>query len=167
MDPEGSLPQTLLRAATAASLRGVDVPHWVAVHAVDGLAAGLYRWPDLDHPVRGGALRDELYRVCLDQHLAADAAFVVVAATDISRLDDRAYREAQLAAGLVEGRLHLMAYALGASASGVTFLDSEIPGLLGEAVRGLLLTCVGVPQYTSRPGGPPGAPVTVQTVLPR
>ena len=44
-------------------------------------------------------------------------AFVVMAATDAGALDDRAYREEQLAAGLVEGRLHLTAYALGASAS--------------------------------------------------
>ena len=61
-------------------------------------------------------------------------------------LDDREYREAQLAAGLVEGRLHLLAYALGASASGMTFIDSEVP-LLGEPLDALLFTCVGVPEY--------------------
>jgi len=42
---------------------------------------GVYRWPDLSAPVQAGAMRDELYRVCLDQGLARDAAFVVVAAT--------------------------------------------------------------------------------------
>jgi hypothetical protein len=42
-----------------------------------------------------------------------DAAFVTIAAADIGRLDYREYREAQLAACLVEGRLHLTAYALG------------------------------------------------------
>jgi hypothetical protein len=36
-------------------------------------------------------------------------------AADVSAIDDRGYREAQLAAGLVEGRLHLLAYALAAS----------------------------------------------------
>jgi hypothetical protein len=55
---------------------------------------------------------DQLYRVCLDQGLAAEAAFVVIGASDVGRLDDRGYRDAQLAAGLVEGRLHLLAYAL-------------------------------------------------------
>ena len=75
------------------------------------LEPGVYRWPDLSAPARPGALRDELYRVCLDQGLAHDAAFVVIGATDVGALDDRAYREAQLAAGLVEGRLHLLAYA--------------------------------------------------------
>jgi hypothetical protein len=50
--------------------------------------------------------------------LAAEAAYVVIAAALLSTLDDRSYRDAQLAAGLVEGRLHLAAYALGAGAVG-------------------------------------------------
>jgi hypothetical protein len=81
----------------------------------------------------------------------------------VAALSDREYREAQLAAGIVEGRLHLMAYALGASASGMTFLDSAMATLLGEPLDGLLFTCVGVPDYASRAGGPPGAPVSVRT----
>jgi hypothetical protein len=68
-----------------------------------------------------------------------------------------------LAAGIVEGRLHLMAYALGASASGMTFQDSDIAGLLGQPLDCLLWTCVGVPDYRSRSGGLPGAPVSVRT----
>ena len=149
------------------SLRGIDVPHWVAVHDVDGIPAGIYRWPDLHNQVRAGALRDELHRVCLEQALARDAAFVAVAAADVSRLDDREYREAQLAAGLAEGRLHLAAYALGASASGMTFLDSEIPALLGEPLDGLLFTCVGVPAYRSAQAGAPGAPISIRMVRAR
>jgi hypothetical protein len=112
-------------------------------------------------------MREEMFRVCLDQGLARDAAFVVIAATDVGRLDDRGYREANLAAGVVEGRLHLLAYALGASASGMTFLDSEIPGLLGEPLQALLFTCVGVPDYPSATGGPPGAPTPVRQVTDR
>jgi hypothetical protein len=112
-------------------------------------------------------LRDELRRVCLDQGLAGDAAFVVIAATDVGELDDHAYREVQLAAGLVEGRLHLLAYALGASASGMTFLDSEIPGLLGDPLDALLFTCIGVPDYRSSSGGLPGSPTDVRMVATR
>ncbi|WP_229402289.1 SagB/ThcOx family dehydrogenase [Micromonospora okii] len=169
MDRSRTLPRALLEWPMAAALRGVDVPHWVAVHGVDGVPPGLYRWPELSRPLRAGDLRDELLRVCLDQALAADAAYVVVAATPRAPLDDRAYRDAQLAAGLVEGRLHLAAYALGAGASGMTFLDSEVPGLLGEPddTVGLLFTCVGVPEYASRAGGRPGAPVEVRPVTPR
>ncbi|RKN47926.1 hypothetical protein D7223_12740 [Micromonospora endolithica] len=169
MDRSGTLPRTTLEWSMSAALRGVDVPHWVAVHGVDGVPPGLYRWPDLSAPLWAGDLRDELLRVCLDQSLAADAAYVVIAATDVSGLDDRSYRDAQLAAGLVEGRLHLAAYALGAGASGMTFDDSEVPALLGEpaSLAALLFTCVGVPEYASRPGGRPGAPVAVRPVAPR
>jgi hypothetical protein len=91
----------------------------------------------------------------------------VIAATDVGALDDREYREAQLAAGLVEGRLHLLAYGLGASASGMTFVDGAIPALLGEPLDGLLFTCVGVPEYTPAVGGAPGAPTAVRMVKPR
>ena len=162
MDLTRGLPESLLRTSMSAALRGVEPPHFVAVHDVDGIAPGIYRWPDLSSPVRAGAMRDELYRVAMDQELARDAAFVVIAATDVGALDDREYREAQLAAGLVEGRLHLLAYGLGASASGMTFIDSEVPALLGEPLDGLLFTCVGVPKYASAAGGPPGAPTAIR-----
>ena len=161
MDATASVPREALAFSMAAAMRGIDVPHWVAVHAVDGLEPGLYRWPDLANPLRTGDLRQELLRVCWDQDLGRDAASVVVAAADLDALGDRGYREAQLAAGLVEGRLHLAAYALGHGASGMTFLDSEIPALLGEPLAGLLLTCVGVPAYRSRSGGRPGAPTAI------
>ena len=166
MDASRGLPPDVLRTCMDVAMRGIGVPHWVVVHDVDGLAPGVYRWPDLTAPVRGGARRDELYRVCLDQTLARDAAFVAIAAADVAGLGDREYREAQLAAGLAEGRLHLAAYALGASATGMTFLDSELPALLGERYDGLLFTCVGVPAYTSASAGQPGAPVPIRMVSP-
>lgn len=167
MDPGRGLPGELLRACMQVSMRGIDLPHYVVVHDVDGLVPGVYRWPDLGDPVRRGNLRDELYRVCLDQSLGRDASFVVIGAADVGALDDREYREAHLAAGVVEGRLHLMAYALGAGASGMTFLDSEIEALLGEPMDALLFTCVGVPEYKSSPGGLPGAPRDVGKIEPR
>jgi hypothetical protein len=167
MDPTRGLPRSLLTTSMEVATRGIDVPHWVVVHDVEGVTPGVYRWPALATPLRAGALRDELHRVSLDQGLARDAAFVVVSATRTADLDDRGYREAQLAAGLVEGRLHLAAYAQGAGASGMTFLDSEIPTLLGESLDGLLFTCVGVPDNTSKPGGLPGSPTVVRPVMPR
>ena len=104
--------------------------------------------------------------MCLRQALARDAAFVAIAAADIERLSDAEYRDAQLAAGLAEGRLHLAAYALGASATGMTFIDSEVPTLLGEPRDALLFTCVGVPLYRPSPAGPPGAPAMVRMIRP-
>jgi hypothetical protein len=167
MDPTRGLSEGVLRSSLLAAMRGVALPHFVVVHDVEGLAPGLYRWPDLSTPARPGVMRDELFRVCLEQGLARDASLVVIGATEVAALDDREYRDAQLAAGLVEGRLHLLAYAFGASASGMTFVDSEVPSLLGEPLDALLFTCVGVPEYASTAGGSPGAPTAVRMVAPR
>src|SRR5207248_6682824 len=61
MDPTRALPETLLRTCLLAALRGIAIPHRVVVHNVEGLASGVYRWPDLSAPARprgdaGGAL---------------------------------------------------------------------------------------------------------------
>jgi nitroreductase len=164
-----TVPRPLLEWSMAVATRGIDVPHWVAVHGVDGVAPGIYRWPDLENPRRTGDLRDELERIALDQGLAGEAAYVVMSTAPLSTLDDRSYRTAQLQAGVVEGRLHLAAYALGISATGMTFLDSEMPALLGDPddFATLLFTCVGVPEYRSRPGGRPGAPVPIKIIASR
>ena len=167
MDPARGLPEDVFHTCLSAALRGIDLSHYVVVNDVTGVRPGVYRWPDLSRPVRAGTMRGELYRVCLDQGLPRDASFVVITVGNVSELDDRAYREAQLAAGLVEGRLHLVAYALDASASGMTFMDAAIPAFLGERVDALLFTCVGVPEYVSAAGGAPGAPTSVRTVRPR
>ena len=70
MDPAQSLPETVARSALAVAMRGIEQPHFVVVHAVDGVEPGVYRWPDLSAPVRAGDFRKELYRVALDQGLA-------------------------------------------------------------------------------------------------
>jgi hypothetical protein len=51
----------------------------------------------------------------------------------------------------------------------MTFLDAAVPALLDgspELVT-LLFTCVGVGEYDSKPGGPPGRPSEVTQVVPR
>ncbi|HEX4832946.1 MAG TPA: SagB/ThcOx family dehydrogenase [Trebonia sp.] len=189
MDPGRGLARDTLDSCLSVALRGIGVAHWIAVHDVTGppageagpagLAPGIYHWRDgAARLVREGTAagtRAELYRVSLEQALARDAAFVVISATGIAKLSDREYREAQLAAGIVEGRLHLAAYALGAGATGMTFRDSDIAALLraddpapGEPLDeypdGLLFTCVGVPGNTAKAAGPPGAPTEVRRV---
>jgi SagB-type dehydrogenase family enzyme len=167
MDRGATVPRDLLEWPLTAALRGIDVPHFVAVHAVEGIAPGVYRWPDLDQPVNTELTRDGLAHISMDQDLGGDAAYVVIAAHELDSLNARGYREAQLAAGLVEGRLHLAAYGLGIGASGMTFFDSEIPGLLGSPLAGLIFTCVGVPEYRSKPGGKPGQATAVRVPTPR
>jgi hypothetical protein len=49
----------------------------------------------------------------------------------------------------------------------MTFVDTEVPALLGEPLDALLFTCVGVPEYLPLPGGLPGAPTAVRRVTPR
>jgi hypothetical protein len=160
-DPGASVDRHIFEFSLAASLRGTRVQHFIAVHAVDGLEPGLYRWPDLERPLRRGSLRDELWVTCFEQDLGRDASFVVMSAADLEGLDDCGYREAQLDAGVVEGRLDIAAYALGIGASGMTFLDSEIPALLGEPLGGLLFTCVGIPIHRTKRAGTPRAPTDV------
>jgi SagB-type dehydrogenase family enzyme len=169
MDRSATLAREVLDWPMRAALRGIEVPLWVAVNGVDDLAPDLYRWPHIDTPVRAGDLRDLIAHVAMDQPLAGEAAYVAISAIDGSTLDDRSYRDAQLAAGIVGGRLHLAAYALGATATGMTFYDSEVPELLDQPdeLIGLLLTCVGVGEYRSTPGGGPGSPVSVRIVAPR
>ena len=49
----------------------------------------------------------------------------------------------------------------------MTFIDSEVPALLGAPVNALLFTCVGVPEYAPTRGGRPGAPTEIRMVTPR
>ena len=161
LDATSAVDFSTFERSLAVSLRGTRVPHFVAVHAVEGLEPGLYRWPDLGRPLRRGPLRDELWVACYEQDLGRDASFVVIGAVDLDLVDDRGYREAQLDAGIVEGRLHLAAYALGLGASGMTFLDSEIPALLGQPLAALLFTCVGVPLHRTKRAGTPRDPADV------
>jgi hypothetical protein len=161
MDPQATISRDVFTACLEAALPGAPVAEFIAVHGVDDQPPGLYRWPDLETPLRGGPIRDEVFRLCMEQELGGDAAFVVMAAADLDTLDDRGYRDAQLGAGLANGRLHLAAFSLGIGASGMTFYDSEIASFLGEPLAGLLFTCVGVPAYRNKQGGRPGAPVSI------
>jgi SagB-type dehydrogenase family enzyme len=162
MDPSATVSGDVYSFCLTAATRAIDIPHFVAVHAVADVEPGLYRWPE-PHPMRAGNLREELLNVCWYQDLGRDAAFDVIGAVDLTTVTDRGYREAQLAAGIVEGRLHPAAYALGVGASGMTFLDTEIEPLIGAQLAGLLITCVGVPTYRNTNGGRPRHPVEVTT----
>jgi hypothetical protein len=49
----------------------------------------------------------------------------------------------------------------------MTFLDGEVPALLGERLDALLFTCVGVPEYVPAAGGLPGSPTAIRAVATR
>jgi SagB-type dehydrogenase family enzyme len=161
-DPRGVAPREALIWPLAAAMRGSRTEHIVVVHAVEGVQPGLYRWPDVDVAERPGDLRDVLFRICYDQELGRDAAYDVIGVVDLAGIDDRGYREALLDAGIVSGRLCQAAQAMGLGATGMTFLDGDLPELLDESTAGLLVTCVGLPAHAAWHSGTPGKP----TVLP-
>jgi SagB-type dehydrogenase family enzyme len=166
-DPVG---EELLRWGLAVAARPVPadfagqgrtlLEHFLAVHAVEGVAPGIYRW------VRGsleqierGTFRQQAAHLCLDQPLGGDCAFVAfhcAALGDvIERNGARGYRSALLEAGTAMGRLQLAAYALGHGASGITFYDDEVSAFLRTEASPMLVTTVGVPSYRPRPGKRP------------
>ena len=69
MDPNRGLAEDTLHTSMRAALRGIDLVHFVVVNDVGAIPAGVYRWPDLSSPVRRGSMRDELYRVSVQQGL--------------------------------------------------------------------------------------------------
>ena len=134
--------------------------HFLAVHAVEGVAPGIYRWVQGNlEQIERGTFRHQAAHLCLDQPLGGDCAFDAFhcAALDdvIERSGARGYRSALLEAGTAMGRLQLAAYALGHGASGITFYDDEVSAFLRTQASPMLVTTVGVPDYRPRPGKRP------------
>jgi SagB-type dehydrogenase family enzyme len=134
--------------------------HFVAVHAVEGVAPGIYRWvPGNLEEIERGTFRVQAAQLCLDQPLGGDCAFdafhCAALGDVIERTGARGYRSALLEAGAVMGRLQLAAYALGDGASGITFYDDEVSAFLRTQASPMLVTTVGVPDYRPRPGKRP------------
>jgi SagB-type dehydrogenase family enzyme len=115
-----------------------DVPSelvdlYVAVHAVDGLAAGAYAYRPREHaldPLRAGDIRADSAFLCLEQALGGAGSATVFFLADLPRVlerfGNRGYRLVNLEAGLVGGRLYLGAYAQRFGATGLTFYDDDV-----------------------------------------
>jgi SagB-type dehydrogenase family enzyme len=165
-----SMPRGALGWALAAATRAVPsdfVPpqatlleHFLAVHAVEGLPPGAYRWREGEFQlVRGGAERGRTRSLCLGQDLGGDAAATVFHCAQLepilAALGARGYRAAQLEGGVAAERLQLAAFALGVGATGLTFLDDEVSAFFGTPAAPMLTVAVGVPAYRARPGRRP------------
>ncbi len=166
------VPQRLLEWGLAVSARPVPadflepgttaLSHRVAVHAVDGVEPGAYVWlgDGLD-VVQPGDVRDQARDLCLGQALGGEGAYTVFHCADLDLLyflGSRGYRALQLEAGVVEGRLHLAAFALGFGATGLTFYDDEVRRFFATRSTPMLVTAVGRPAYRARRGGRPRRP---------
>lgn len=113
---------------------GTHLNQWyLIVHAVEGLAPGLYRF----HPqrnalelLREGRFRSEAYYLGLEQELPGDASVAIFFLADLGkileRFGNRGYRATQLEAGLLGGKLYLAAYAQRLGATGLTFYDDDV-----------------------------------------
>ncbi len=153
---------TILAAATAPIPadwgQRLTTPYLI-VNAVDGLDAGSYVFDGDLQPLRTGDFRDIAGFLDLGQELAADAAVNVYSLVDLhhvlARLGDRGYRAVQLEGAVEGGRLYLGAYALGLSATGLTFFDDDVtrffsPHAADQSV--MFLTAIGVtPNRTPAP----------------
>jgi hypothetical protein len=144
------------------ALRWADgdlLTHFVAVHAIDGLEPGTYRWTDgVLELLRPGAVREVTSAVCLNQPLGGDAAFTVFHTADLGALNARGYRAAQLEAGIASGRIALAAFRGDAGATGLTFLDDQVSAFFRTDESCMLVTAAGVPAYRNTAGGAPGRP---------
>jgi SagB-type dehydrogenase family enzyme len=164
------IPRGALGWAMAAATRPVPsdfVPpqatlleHFLAVHAVQGLPPGAYRWSQGEFQLlRGGAERGRTRSLCLGQDLGGDAAATIFHCAQLEpilqALGARGYRAAQLEGGVAAERLQLAAFALGVGATGLTFLDDEVSAFLGTRAAPMLTVAVGVPAYRARPGKRP------------
>jgi hypothetical protein len=134
--------------------------HFLAVHAVEGLPPGAYRWSDGElQLLRAGTERGRTRLLCLGQDLGGDAAATVFHGAQLEPilegLGARGYRAAQLEGGIAAERLQLAAFALGLGATGLTFLDDEVSAFFATRAAPMLTVAVGVPAYRARPGRRP------------
>jgi SagB-type dehydrogenase family enzyme len=171
MRPE-TAPRTLLDWGMAAAARPVPadfvregttlLEHNLAVHGIEGVEPGAYRWHDGElELVRPGQLRPLTQQLTLDQPLGGDSAYTAFHSADLDpvlgALGGRGYRAAQLEAGIASGRLSLAAFTLGCGATGLTFFDEAVRQFFATTASCMIVTAVGIPGYRNAPGGPPGA----------
>jgi len=127
------------------------------VHAerVSGLQPGLYRVADDGHTIEqqiAGSLANAVEEATVSNGIAIAAAasifFVCDLAEVLRRYGERGYRVAQLHAGIRGGRLYLAAHAVGLAATGLTFFDDLVGGLVAprEPAPGVLfMVAIGHP----------------------
>ena len=117
---------------------------FVNVHAVDGIAAGAYRYHREAHAlalIRAGDFREASAFLTLEQALGGASSATVFFLADLgvvlARWGNRGYRLANLEAGLIGGRLYLAAYAQGFGATGLTFYDRAVVDFFSPEASGL------------------------------
>jgi SagB-type dehydrogenase family enzyme len=165
----GSISARELSTALWSATRPIpaDVPSglvdlYLVVNAVEGVAAGAYRyWPDahgLECLSTGDYRRQSAY-LTLEQPLGGDAAAVIYFLAPLDALvhafGNRGYRLANLEAGIAGGRAYLAAYAQRFGASGLTFYDADVVRFFSPHAVGLdaiFVTALGRAARDARTG---------------
>jgi SagB-type dehydrogenase family enzyme len=134
---------------------------FLVVHAVEGLAPGVYHYQrerGTFELLRLGDLRGEAGYLCLEQPLGADCSALIIYMCDLERVlqifGNRGYRNAHLEAGLLGGRAYLASYSLGRGATGLTFYDDDTTAFLQPhcaQMSPLLMVAVGQPRHRTMP----------------
>lgn len=180
--PFSEVSTLLLRAAAAFPACWLDSSAdllndlYLSVHAVEGLAPGLYvyhRQLGALELLQPGDFRGQAAHLCLGQDLGGDASLTIFFLADLNailaRYGNRGYRLVQMEAGITGGNLYLGAYALGRGASGLTFFDDEVVHSFSPHAAGLdaiFVVALGVPAPAEAPRGrmlriPPGGSVNI------
>ncbi len=120
----------------------------VTVNAVAGLEPGIYDAQlNLVRAVPESELRERSGFAAMEQDHPRLAAFNVWQMADleevVTSLGDRAYRWAELEAGVRAGRLQVGAFMRGWGAAASTFYDEEVSKLLGTDEGPLLMVAIG------------------------
>ena len=157
-----SIPLAAQSSALALAARGGgadDVPAglvdlYLTVHAVDGLAAGVYAYHRGQHALellRAGDVRAEATGLCLGQPLGGTSSATVFFLANLARvlgaLGNRGYRAVNLEAGAAGGRLYLAAYAQRFGATGLTFFDDDVVRFFSPHAQGkdaIFVTALGL-----------------------
>ncbi len=133
--------------------------HLLAVHAVEGMEPGTYVAEGDELERVGDVSRGSTAHLCLDQPLGGSSALTAFHVTDLDTLLDaggaRAYRVAQLEAGIAAERLQLAAFTAGLGGTGLTFYDDEIRRRFETQGEPMLVTAIGQPAYEPRAGTRP------------
>jgi SagB-type dehydrogenase family enzyme len=126
---------------------------YLAIHRVDGVRTGAYRYDRAAHalePLKLGDFRAESAFLCLEQPLggasSATAFFLADLESALPRLGNRGYRAVNLEAGIAGGRLYLCAYAQRFGATGLTFYDAEVVRFFSPRAAGedaIFVTALG------------------------
>jgi len=133
---------------------------YLIVNAVEGLRPGSYyfnRERRALELLKESNFRSEAGYLGLEQELSADASVAIFFLTGLEpvfeRFGNRGYRAAQVEAGLIGGKLYLVAYAQDLGASGLTFYDDDVVSFFSPHAEGknaVFLMAVGKSTQRSR-----------------